>query len=80
MKNEAVFIRESKQRMTGLVSVFQKYNKSVAKSSRQEPPEGLGIDAFDFWVPERRPQGFNLAMKLYSGKCGEWICTSIHNF
>ena len=64
MKNEAVFIRESKQRMTGLVSVFQKYNKSVAKSSRQEPPEGLGIDAFDFWVPERRPQGFNLAMKI----------------
>lgn len=64
MKNELIAIRESLQRMTGIVSVFQKYNKNVAKSSRQTPPPHIGIDEFDFWVPERRPQGMNFALSI----------------
>jgi hypothetical protein len=36
----------------------------VATSSKQEPPIGIGIDAFEFWVPERRPLGQNLGFKL----------------
>jgi hypothetical protein len=36
----------------------------VAKSSRQEPPPNSGIDGFEFWLPERRPGGHNLAMTI----------------
>lgn len=66
-KQPGVQIRESTRRVTGIVSVFQKYNKAVAKSARQTPPEGSGIDSFDFWVPERRPGGANLAMTINPG-------------
>ncbi|SHN30622.1 FAD dependent oxidoreductase [Cyclobacterium lianum] len=62
--NEKVQIRSSKSRMTGLLTVFQKFNKAVATSSRQEAPEGIGMDSFDFWLPERRPEGQNLAFEL----------------
>ena len=72
--NEKVSIRCSQTRATGLLTVFQKFNKAVATTSRQEPPEGIGIEAFDFWLPERRPEGYNLAFEcsqaidLYSTK------------
>lgn len=66
-KTPGVQIRESARRVTGIVSVFRKYNKAVAKSARQTPPEGSGIDEFDFWVPERRPGGANLAMTIDPG-------------
>jgi hypothetical protein len=39
-------------------------NKAVAKGARQEPPEGSGIDSFEFWLPQRRPGGKNLAIKV----------------
>lgn len=63
-KNEFIQIKSSKNRITGLVSVFQKYNKAVAKSSKQEPQGDIGVDAFEFWVPERRPLGNNIAMHI----------------
>lgn len=59
--NPAVTLHLSGQRVTGVLSVWQKFNRAVAKSSRQEPPKNIGIDAFDFWLPERRPGGKNLA-------------------
>ncbi|MDD4921958.1 MAG: FAD-dependent oxidoreductase, partial [Bacteroidales bacterium] len=62
--NDSVAVRVSEDRITGVVSVFQKYNKSVAKSASQTPPEGIEVDAFDFWVPERRPEGYNVAMNI----------------
>ncbi len=40
------------------------FNKAVAKSSVQEPPQGIGIDRFEFWLPKRRPEGRNLAMTI----------------
>ena len=30
----------------------------------QEPPPGSGIDGFEFWIPQRRPAGKNLAIKI----------------
>jgi hypothetical protein len=38
----------------------------VATSSRQEPPAGrdIGVEAFDFWTPQRRPEGRNLALRI----------------
>ncbi|WP_154859017.1 FAD-dependent oxidoreductase [Cyclobacterium xiamenense] len=62
--NDLVQIKTSNTRLTGLLSVFQKFNKAVATSSRQEPPEGIGMDSFDFWLPERRPDGHNLGFEL----------------
>tara|TARA_R110002124_G_scaffold194936_7_gene362055 strand:- start:2442 stop:4721 length:2280 start_codon:yes stop_codon:yes gene_type:complete len=62
--NEKVSIRSSQTRATGLLSVFQKFNKAVATSSRQDPPKGIGIEEFDFWLPERRPEGHNLAFEF----------------
>ncbi|HEU0295131.1 MAG TPA: FAD-dependent oxidoreductase [Anaerolineales bacterium] len=65
-KNPHVCLRTSKQRLTGLLSVANKYNKAVANSSRQEPPAGLdiGIESFEFWTPQRRPNGHNLALRI----------------
>lgn len=62
--NPALMLKCSNTRVTGLMTVFNKFNKSVATSSRQDPPIGIGIDAFEFWVPERRPKGHNLAFEL----------------
>lgn len=62
--NPAVAVRLSGQRLTGVLSVWQKFNRAVAKSARQEPPSGIGIEAFDFWLPERRPEGKNLACQI----------------
>ncbi|HSF55043.1 MAG TPA: FAD-dependent oxidoreductase, partial [Algoriphagus sp.] len=62
--NPKVMLRCSNTRITGLLTVFNKFNKSVATSSRQDPPTGIGIDSFEFWVPERRPKGHNLAFEL----------------
>jgi len=59
-----VGIRASDQRVTGLLSVSQEGNGKVSKSSVQEPPEGIGVERVEFWLPERRPGGKNFAMKL----------------
>lgn len=64
LANSELMLKCSNTRVTGMLSVFNKFNKSVATSSRQEPPVGIGIDAFEFWVPERRPEGHNLAFEL----------------
>lgn len=64
LKNEAVWVKGSNRRITGILSVFNKIHKAVSNNGRQEPPSHLGIDAFEFWTPERRPAGHNLAMQI----------------
>lgn len=63
-KNDDVKIRCSEQRMTGIVSVFNKINKAVNNYGKQTPPENSGFEAFEFWTPERRPKGYNIAMNI----------------
>lgn len=67
LKNEKAEVRTSLQRVTGLLSVMNRYNKAVATSGTQSPPEGIGIDTFEFWCPRRRPGGHSLAMRLDPG-------------
>ena len=64
MANPDVAVHLSDQRVTGVLAVTQKFNRAVAKSPRQEPPPGSGIDSFEFWIPQRRPAGKNLAVTI----------------
>ena len=64
MPNPDVAVHLSDRRVTGVLSVTQKFNRAVAKSPRQEPPPGSGMDSFEFWLPQRRPAGKNLALKI----------------
>lgn len=64
MANPDVAIRASETRLTGVLSVFNKFNKAVSNYGRQEPPPNIGMEAFEFWVPIRRPAGHNIAMQI----------------
>jgi hypothetical protein len=64
MKNEQVKIQYSETRITGLVSVFNATNPAVSNYGKQEPTEDIGVDTFEFWCPQRRPEGRNIAMKF----------------
>ncbi|MBE7178859.1 MAG: hypothetical protein INR69_20830 [Mucilaginibacter polytrichastri] len=63
-KNEKVSFRFSDMRVTGLLSVFNSINEAVSNFGRQDPPAEVGMDAFEFWCPQRRPAGKNIAMKF----------------
>ena len=65
--NPSISIQTSKARVTGIVSVFNKQNKAVSNFGRQDPDPGLGFESFEFWIPARRPQGYNFAMKIDPG-------------
>ncbi|SOD82861.1 FAD-dependent oxidoreductase [Spirosoma fluviale] len=63
-ENEAVSVQGSQLRVTGLLSVFNKTNPAVSNYGRQEPTNDIGVDAFEFWTPERRPDGHNIALLI----------------
>ncbi|WP_066631858.1 FAD-dependent oxidoreductase [Labilibacter marinus] len=64
MKNDLVSIRESQELITGVMTVFNGVNEKVSNDGSQRPPEGIGVDAFEFWIPNRRPEGKNIAMEI----------------
>ena len=63
-KNPAVKIARCSSRITGLLAVFNTINPAVSNYGKQEAPEGIGMDSFEFWCPQRRPAGQNLSMKF----------------
>lgn len=63
-KNEKVSIHYSDQRISGILSVFNTINEAVSNYGKQEPVEDIGVDTFEFWCPQRRPAGKNLALKV----------------
>ena len=63
-KNPLVKIPRSRKRITGLLSVFNSVNPAVSNYGKQEPPDNIGMDSFEFWCPQRRPAGQNLAFKI----------------
>jgi hypothetical protein len=65
-KNDQVKLQFSEQRITGILTVFNAINKAVSNYGKQEPQEDIGVDAFEFWCPQRRPAGKNLALKFES--------------
>ena len=62
--NPDVQLWTSRQRVTGVLSAAQKWNRAVSNYGKQEAPAGtdLGVESFEFWTPERRPGGYNLAL------------------
>ncbi|WP_276166138.1 FAD-dependent oxidoreductase [Zobellia alginiliquefaciens] len=64
MKNENIKVRLSDDRVTGLMTVENKINKAVSNYGRQDPPAEINVDSFEFWTPQRRPEGKNIALKL----------------
>lgn len=50
------------QRVTGVMSVFNSFNKAVSNNGKQIPITGVGVDEFEFWCPQRRPDGQNIAV------------------
>lgn len=64
LSNEKVFLKNSNQRYSGVLSVFNGVNKAVSNNGKQDPPEGIGVDTFEFWIPQRRPEGKNIAMEI----------------
>ena len=62
--NEAVLVKCSQMRYTGILSIFNKHNHAVGNYGKQEAPKGSGIESFEFWTPAKRPAGHNLAMSI----------------
>lgn len=59
-----VRIHLTDERLCGILRLVQGVNSAVAKSSIQVPPPGSGVDSFAFWLPERLPNGQNLALAI----------------
>ncbi|CCN70742.1 FAD-dependent oxidoreductase [Vibrio nigripulchritudo] len=70
-KNPLVSIGLSQDFAAGILTVKQGGLEKVSTKSKQDAPEGLGVDSFEFWVPERRPKGQNIAFQS---------ATSLHSF
>lgn len=66
LKNEHIQLQYSQLRVTGVLSIFNKINPAVSNYGKQEPTEDIGVDTFEFWCPERRPHGHNVALRLAS--------------
>ena len=62
--NDKLSIRESNTLITGVMSVFNGVNEKVSNMGKQSPPPNLGIDEFEFWIPNRRPEGKNIALDI----------------
>jgi len=63
-KNPAIKLGFTSQRITGMLSVFNLVNKAVSNYGKQTPTEDIGVDEFEFWCPQRRPEGLNLALEF----------------
>jgi hypothetical protein len=64
MQNENVLVHGSDQRVTGVLSLFNRYDQVHHRCHAQNPPVGIGVDTFEFWTPRRRPNGKNLHIKI----------------
>jgi hypothetical protein len=64
MPNPEISVQLSDERLTGLLTLYQKFDDKVAKTPAQTPPANSGIDTFEFWIPQRRPGGKNPAVEI----------------
>lgn len=62
MANDAVQLATTDHRLTGVCTLVHKEHKAVSNTGKQTAPPGSGVEEFEFWTPERRPGGHNLAL------------------
>jgi hypothetical protein len=62
MRCEGVSVSASDELVSGVMSLVHRGNKKVASRAVQTPPDGIGFDSFEFWLPQRRPQAKLLAI------------------
>ncbi len=53
--NEHIQVRCSRQRLTGVLAL---------RYHREQNVKELGVPRFEFWLPQRRPEGLNLAVTV----------------
>lgn len=63
-ENSNVKLFRSSLRLTGLLALFNLENKAVSNFGKQIPTEDIGMDSFEFWCPQRRPEGHNIAISF----------------
>jgi hypothetical protein len=66
-KNPLLKLNYSDHRITGILSVFNSINEAVSNYGKQSPPTDIGVDEFEFWCPQRRPKGQNIALTIAPG-------------
>jgi hypothetical protein len=63
-QNDKVKVHCSQQRLTGVLRVDKNNSKAYGPNFGQQPEYDIGVEAFDFWYPQRRPEGHNFALKV----------------
>ncbi len=63
-QNPQIELAYTEDRLTGVISVFNTVNKAVSNHGKQVPEAGTGVDEFEFWCPQRRPLGQNIALTI----------------
>lgn len=64
LRNPAISIHKSSKLLTGTMALINGINKAVSNYGAQEAPPEIGIESFPFWIPERRPGGQNIALRI----------------
>lgn len=64
LRNKHVSVAISRQLISGILSVFNKYSPEVNNFGKQYSKMDIGVEEFEFWTPKRRPKGPNIALKL----------------
>ncbi|MFI3320262.1 MAG: FAD-dependent oxidoreductase [Rikenellaceae bacterium] len=64
MVNPKVSICRSNAQISGLTAIYNIKNEAVSNFGKQTPPEGIGVDAFEFWTPKRHPESKLVAVKF----------------
>ena len=65
LANEAVDVRGTTLRATGLLAVFHHNTQRESDmAGNKMRPSDLGVEEFELWSPRRRPEGQNLALRL----------------
>ncbi len=62
--NPDIYIRRSQQHVTGLMAVASRGSYRVSNGHVQKPDHDIGVDALEFWIPERWPNNHLFAMKF----------------
>lgn len=66
--NPSLKIHCSEQRLTGVLTLEKRKTENGVRFS-QEPDQDIGVESFDFWCPQRRPGGHNLALSIEPPLC-----------